>query len=347
MKYFFNFAIAGQLQYPARGCGAVRHTNNHHEPINKPLSQSRRPLPGPGNLKQLDLMALINCPNCGGTISDKAERCPHCGTPQFPQPEQQQQFDFNSGPNPPRKPRNTGLIIALSLVALIVVGGIVAVVLKVKADKEAVAREQLMEQKRLEAEREQLRLDSIRAEEVRDSIRRNLLTPDLALHMLRGQVKEVRYTSSDRPWPAEGNSVLRFDEMGNWTNAPSKTKRNDGKVTSIDYRTDVLEDEAYLDIEWDGNLPREITITGPESGQTLILRYDANGRCISDYSEGGAEGGCEFKGNTRYIVIESDEMGNWTKMKQSTTFFYSDDFGNRLDTDSYSITYTRTISYYE
>jgi len=26
-------------------------------------------------------MALINCPNCGKTISDKAEVCPHCGMP--------------------------------------------------------------------------------------------------------------------------------------------------------------------------------------------------------------------------------------------------------------------------
>lgn len=25
-------------------------------------------------------MALIKCPECGGTISDKAVRCPHCGS---------------------------------------------------------------------------------------------------------------------------------------------------------------------------------------------------------------------------------------------------------------------------
>ena len=24
-------------------------------------------------------MALIKCPNCGQDISDKAEKCPHCG----------------------------------------------------------------------------------------------------------------------------------------------------------------------------------------------------------------------------------------------------------------------------
>lgn len=26
-------------------------------------------------------MALIKCPECGNQISDKAEKCPHCGIP--------------------------------------------------------------------------------------------------------------------------------------------------------------------------------------------------------------------------------------------------------------------------
>ena len=26
-------------------------------------------------------MALIKCPECGNSISDKAEKCPHCGMP--------------------------------------------------------------------------------------------------------------------------------------------------------------------------------------------------------------------------------------------------------------------------
>ena len=26
-------------------------------------------------------MALMKCPECGGTVSDKAEICPHCGCP--------------------------------------------------------------------------------------------------------------------------------------------------------------------------------------------------------------------------------------------------------------------------
>lgn len=26
-------------------------------------------------------MSLIRCPECGNSISDKAEKCPHCGLP--------------------------------------------------------------------------------------------------------------------------------------------------------------------------------------------------------------------------------------------------------------------------
>ena len=29
-------------------------------------------------------MALMNCPECGGQVSDKAGSCPHCGCPMAP-----------------------------------------------------------------------------------------------------------------------------------------------------------------------------------------------------------------------------------------------------------------------
>jgi len=35
-------------------------------------------------------MALINCPECGKSISDKASACPHCGNPIAEPPTQQQ-----------------------------------------------------------------------------------------------------------------------------------------------------------------------------------------------------------------------------------------------------------------
>lgn len=34
-------------------------------------------------------MSLIKCEECGGQVSDKAERCPHCGYPVMPEPTQE------------------------------------------------------------------------------------------------------------------------------------------------------------------------------------------------------------------------------------------------------------------
>ena len=44
-------------------------------------------------------MALIKCPECGESISDKAEKCPHCGLPAkyFKQRQEvQEKIDFNN-----------------------------------------------------------------------------------------------------------------------------------------------------------------------------------------------------------------------------------------------------------
>jgi DNA-directed RNA polymerase subunit RPC12/RpoP len=39
-------------------------------------------------------MALINCPECGKQISDKALACPNCGNPMNQQPQQNQQEEY-------------------------------------------------------------------------------------------------------------------------------------------------------------------------------------------------------------------------------------------------------------
>lgn len=39
-------------------------------------------------------MALINCPECGKEISDKALACPNCGNPMNKQPQQPQQEEY-------------------------------------------------------------------------------------------------------------------------------------------------------------------------------------------------------------------------------------------------------------
>jgi len=44
-------------------------------------------------------MALIKCPECGNSISDKAEKCPHCGLPAeyFLRQLEQAEINYNNG----------------------------------------------------------------------------------------------------------------------------------------------------------------------------------------------------------------------------------------------------------
>ena len=73
-------------------------------------------------------MALIKCNNCGGMVSDKANACPHCGSPVIKNRSQ----DFkaptqgsNEYYNETKRKSNAGLIVAvvLGLLALLGVGG--------------------------------------------------------------------------------------------------------------------------------------------------------------------------------------------------------------------------------
>ena len=73
-------------------------------------------------------MALIKCPECGGTVSDKATKCPHCGynfqtEPTVEQPEPEQNEPEKVEPeNNKSGLRTTTLIIAVSVVILLIVG---------------------------------------------------------------------------------------------------------------------------------------------------------------------------------------------------------------------------------
>ena len=73
-------------------------------------------------------MALIKCPECGGTVSDKATKCPHCGynfqtepTVEQPEPEQNEPKEVEPKDNKSGL-RTTTLIIVASIVVLLIVG---------------------------------------------------------------------------------------------------------------------------------------------------------------------------------------------------------------------------------
>lgn len=66
-------------------------------------------------------MAIINCSECGSNISDKAEKCPHCGNPiNISQP---QKVEVTSAPNKEGcflQTMNIGCAIVLGIILFVV-----------------------------------------------------------------------------------------------------------------------------------------------------------------------------------------------------------------------------------
>ncbi len=73
-------------------------------------------------------MALISCPNCGKSVSDKALACPHCGTPIAQAQNAPVQQPVYNTPSAPKK-SHTGIIIASVIIGVVVICSIVVAVL--------------------------------------------------------------------------------------------------------------------------------------------------------------------------------------------------------------------------
>ena len=70
-------------------------------------------------------MALIECTECGGQVSDQAEACPKCGNPVFNSLPWYDRLTLSVSGNGPSKPRE-GIFLrtmnALTTVVLIIIG---------------------------------------------------------------------------------------------------------------------------------------------------------------------------------------------------------------------------------
>lgn len=284
-------------------------------------------------------MALINCPQCGHMISDKAKACPKCGyvlnneqakpVENIDDEESESQFD-DCTPQ-----QGGGLKWILIVLAILVIGGGVGYYFYAdnKAKKEiALAAEQA----RLDSI-EAARLDSIR----QDSIaRRNFTSPDLAFRGLHGDVKCILDN--------DGDTTYTFDENGKWTNEPQwdeydkeyfpeqtnhprVIRDNNGYIIRI--YNDCDADEEYVTISWkDGKvISEDANVEYDEHGFTIY--YEFEGWCGKYPSE-----------QTVYYDYIVDDIGNWV---QRSYFFISWD-PDYPDVISCSEgTETRTITYYK
>lgn len=286
-------------------------------------------------------MALINCPQCGHMISDKAKACPKCGyvlnneqakpVENIDDEESESQFD-DCTPQ-----QGGGLKWILIVLAILVIGGGVGYYFYAdnKAKKEiALAAEQA----RLDSI-EAARLDSIR----QDSIaRRNFTSPDLEFHGLHGDVKKCVVDNNEY-------TTYTFDENGKWTNepqwdeydkkyCPDRTKhprviRNkDGYITRIYCECDA--DDEYEAFSWEGG-----KVIGEDEDN---VEYDEHG--FSIYGE--FEGWCGKYPSTQTVYYDYivDDMGNWIQ-RSFFIKYWDPDYPDFTWFDER--TETRTITYYK
>lgn len=81
-------------------------------------------------------MALINCPECGKEISDKAKSCPHCGNPMQATTSNPQTQPKPVPPPEKNKKKGHGCLIPVLIVFLLFCGGIAVGVLQMQKNPE-------------------------------------------------------------------------------------------------------------------------------------------------------------------------------------------------------------------
>ena len=200
-------------------------------------------------------MALINCPQCGHMISDKAKACPKCGyilkSEQIKPVEKIDDEELESHDDSPR--RGSGLKWLSIVLAIVGVGG---VGYYFYTDNKA--------QKEMALAAEQARLDSIEAARLdslrQDSLRRDSIefykftSPDLIAFDLKGHVKEMKRVGHLYPSiiPIDGFTSVTFSYNGEVQYSAESWMRNasrngNGFLTQGHYKN-----RSYY-VEWNGN----------------------------------------------------------------------------------------------
>ncbi|MCH5318211.1 MAG: zinc ribbon domain-containing protein [Paramuribaculum sp.] len=298
-------------------------------------------------------MALRDCPGCGKMISDKAERCPHCGVDPRKAREnvapEQKPVEATTAYSP--KGANNGRggkkKLWLILVPLILIGIGVAIWVPVYQHKKA------EEQARIE----QMRQDSIAAVEAelarieqlrQDSIWMNFTSPDLTFFELKGHVKSVEGDISDIGEHPTLKNKIEFDENGgakittkgsiNTEDCGKETwsiKRDaNGKISNISYHNleGLMCGTPSVSYIWnDGKIVKKKLRGLLEVGNDN-LSYNENGDLEQRIGSGYAAD-VTWDWKNRYTDYVFDENGNWISRKR--------------DSKTDSKTQKRVITYYD
>lgn len=138
-----------------------------------------------------------------------------------------------------------------------------------------------------------------------------LITPDLTLCEVQGNVKSIVYTDIPSTTFTEEGMLLTYESL----DKISHEKRNDNGQLTYFLGSD------WMTVVWDTDRPSEITDQMNEMSIVRKLTYDENGRVvavdqvISDEIEGDS---IHDKITYNYTSEDIDEHGNW--VKRTVTF---------------------------
>jgi len=195
-------------------------------------------------------------------------------------------------------------------------------------------------------------------------------SPDLQMHGLKGQVKQVSTTEyeSDKNGKQDferNKTLLTFDPQGHWTGNEKAqfktgniTRDKDGRISKLTYSYLINKEEDYgyeYDYTYKYDAAGRLTTMGEEyvgelSGSfEYLFTYDQAGELIS-YTQNGGGDGVEVESAYTITVLDRDDKGNWTRRLKkevcTTTEEYDEDGQTDKSTYTEYVLQVRKIEYY-
>lgn len=275
-------------------------------------------------------MALIKCPNCGQTISDKATKCPKCGNVLKRQSEQ----------SPKGNQNNKSVFFIVAAIVLVILCVAMFFILHGKnkgnmktADSDSVA----LHSNSLEAETDTIFADTTTLESEDLEALEKGPVKDTKLMGLKGPVKRMRHYQNYEESESYYTSYS-FDRKGMLTKTENEAIgipddwNRDGITTHCIYKngkiikstaSDVNGETVFLHYEYveeDDNTTVVYRINASNNSEelALLLRYDNDGNLIEKYEydyKGHPIAKVIEKPTPQETVLSSDRYGNWTKIQ--------------------------------
>lgn len=308
-------------------------------------------------------MALINCPQCGKQVSDKASKCPHCGLDlATPSTQLEMKTPVSETITTPiekhRKKRPIFVVIGISLVAVFA-----ALWFFVINDSRG-NNIDVVENTETEIVSDSNTLDN------------RYLTQDLRMWGLFGPVKSFKTTVSRIGGPSRWSeeTLKNYNGEENLYDLLSKSVQFDAHghfINTIDgkeygYTIDEIAlkdgdrilmaksyvgemDDDYVTKQWryyPNGMVKQSKFIGYEEGEECHYFYNEAGDLSRMEEKGGAEG-YMWKIITVYTIKERDEYGNWTKrIAEVNQYEYDWDIKDYKLRAVIHEMYKRTLRYY-